>query len=740
MAMIAHRTGGTSAASLAALAALVIPLPADAVQANPRHAQIVVDADSNQVLYEENASAPRRPASITKVMTLYMLFDALKAGTISWDDRIRFSRFASAQAPTKLGVPAGGSISVQTAVEALIVRSANDVAAAVAEAIGGSERNFASMMTDKARQLGMANTQFGNASGLPHPQQVSTAEDLAKLAIAIRRDFPEHYHWFSTRSMVWNGQTINGHNHLLGRVDGVDGLKTGYTRASGFNLAATAQRGGRRVVTVVLGGANRFERDDLVEALIETAFTDMGVSARAVAAASTPYQATYADARDAADAAALVMDIPGASGPPAQASNAARIIVPASLRSQRRLSFDPAARRWSIATIIGPKVPVSEAGDEDDRATDEAEAPAPVRTPLPARVYAAADVSQPARPQVTANAAPRVRVPSAPAAMTTPARAPQPAPAATAGASASGPATAAGSASGLRGSLADQPLPPTPRVGQAAITEAVRAEATRPVPQAPPGGEPAARQDMAAMAVTPPSPAATRAGADTITDGTLNGSVDVSAPLSPAPTTPLSVPSGDGEVRMAELDPDLVEQARRRQEQASARERERLALALADETARKAAERASLQRLQAEREARAREARQLAEAKARAERELAEARAASARQAEERRMVAERAEAVRAERERQASAARAANARGTAIVQVGAFKDEADARATLSSFARHFPSFAKREVTTVNRADGTWYRARFSGLATAGAREACKLVTGRGGACQIVAE
>jgi D-alanyl-D-alanine carboxypeptidase len=233
--------------STAFVSVLSLQTPAFA-QVGTREAQIVVDAQTNEILYEKNAQASRRPASITKVMTLYLLFDALKRGSITWDDQIIFSRNAANQPPTKLFVGAGNSIPVQIAVEALILRSANDVATAVAEKLGGSEANFATMMTAKARELGMANTTFRNASGLPNATQRTTAEDLARLAIAIHRDFPDQYHWFAVQEMSWNGQRITGHNHLLGKVPGMDGLKTGYTEASGFNLAATTQRNGRRVV------------------------------------------------------------------------------------------------------------------------------------------------------------------------------------------------------------------------------------------------------------------------------------------------------------------------------------------------------------------------------------------------------------------------------------------------------------------------------------------------------------
>ncbi|NJR20374.1 MAG: D-alanyl-D-alanine carboxypeptidase [Hyphomonadaceae bacterium] len=203
-------------------------------QSNGRQAQIVVDADTMEVLFERHAQESRIPASITKVMTIYLMFDALERGTLSWNDRIVFSRNAAAQRPTKLFVPAGQSISVQTAIEALILRSANDVATAVAEKLGGTEANFAQMMTVKARELGMANTLFRNASGWPNATQRSTAEDLARLAIAIHRDFPSQFHWFGATEMTYNGQIITGHNHLMRRMPGMDGLKNRFYQRIGL--------------------------------------------------------------------------------------------------------------------------------------------------------------------------------------------------------------------------------------------------------------------------------------------------------------------------------------------------------------------------------------------------------------------------------------------------------------------------------------------------------------------------
>ena len=236
--------------------------------ANPRYAAYVIDANTGQVLFSRNADARRYPASLTKMMTIYLIFEAMEAGRISENTRVPFSRNAASEPPTKLGVKAGGSITVQTAIRALVTRSANDVSTAVAELIGGSEAEFARMMTAKARQLGMNNTQFRNAHGLPNAQQYTTARDMAILGIALREHFPKQYSYFATRSFTHGKQRISTHNRLLGRIEGVDGIKTGYIRASGFNLVSSVRSNGRSVVAVVMGGQSARSRDDHMAALI----------------------------------------------------------------------------------------------------------------------------------------------------------------------------------------------------------------------------------------------------------------------------------------------------------------------------------------------------------------------------------------------------------------------------------------------------------------------------------------
>jgi len=233
-----------------------------------------MDARTNEVLLEDQADEARYPASLTKMMTLYMIFEAMERGDISADTRLTASRNASRQPPSRLGLRRGDSITIDQAISALVVQSANDVATMVGERLGGSEARFAANMTARARELGMTDTRFANASGLPDTRHRTTAHDMAILAQALWRDFPEHYHRFQTPSFAWRRGSGRNHNRLLGQVEGVDGIKTGYTRASGFNLATMAERNGRRVIVVVLGGETAAARDAQVAYLVEGAYQE----------------------------------------------------------------------------------------------------------------------------------------------------------------------------------------------------------------------------------------------------------------------------------------------------------------------------------------------------------------------------------------------------------------------------------------------------------------------------------
>jgi hypothetical protein len=438
------------------------------------------------------------------------------------------------------------------------------------------------MMTAKARELGMVNTTFANASGLPHDRQFTTAEDLARLAIAIRRDFPDQYHWFSTPQMVYNGQVTRNHNHLMARMEGMDGLKTGFTRSSGFNLAATTERNGRRIVTVVLGGRTRFSRDDFVELLTETAFKELGPGGNLMADQATPYQFSFKDPRDGADAEALVMSVAGKALEPTGATNLALV------RTERTRGFDQGRPSVLMANTT-------------------------------------AQLNQSAR------------------------------------------LTTAG-------------------VQMAALDEAN-------------GDDEDQAEAVSSQTVTPVKPARL-----------------------PRATTHYVATSN---VQAATLRPTMDPQTFHTASEPTAQE------AVKVEVAAVAEEQIRLQ------EARAQVIRQANERRA-AERAAADARAKATAEREERtRQQAARALAAKKESDRQLIAGRA---RGDAIVQVGAFRSQSDAKAALAQFSRHFPSFASREVSSVKRSDGVWYRARFSGLGASVAREACRIVSGRGGSCQIIAD
>lgn len=226
-----------------------------------KYAAIVIEEDSGRVLFARNADKLRYPASLTKIMTLYLLFEDIEAGRMTMKSRIPVSKVAAGRSPSKLYLKPGQSISAEQATYALVTKSANDVATAIAEKLAGTERKFAKRMTRKARALGMNRTTFRNASGLPHSKQRSTARDMARLAIAMRHDFPQYFKYFSTKSFNWKGRKFGNHNKLLSKFSGTDGIKTGYINASGFNLVATVKRNNVRLIGVVFGGKTSRSRD-----------------------------------------------------------------------------------------------------------------------------------------------------------------------------------------------------------------------------------------------------------------------------------------------------------------------------------------------------------------------------------------------------------------------------------------------------------------------------------------------
>jgi D-alanyl-D-alanine carboxypeptidase len=235
----------------------------------PPYAAIVVDDKSGQVLHELYADDPRHPASLTKIMTLYLLFEQLEAGKLKLDTPLPISTTAAMQRPTKLGLKPNQTLKVEDAIMGLVTKSANDAAVVVGEAIAGSEAEFAVLMTRKAKALGMASTVYVNASGLPAEEQITTARDQSILGRAIQTRFPSYYRYFATPSFRYRGTEMRNHNQLLGQVKGVDGIKTGYTEASGYNLVSSVRRNERHIVAVVLGGTSNSARDARMRQLIE---------------------------------------------------------------------------------------------------------------------------------------------------------------------------------------------------------------------------------------------------------------------------------------------------------------------------------------------------------------------------------------------------------------------------------------------------------------------------------------
>jgi len=248
------------------------------VYKRPAPASFLIDADSGKILESENADSLRYPASLTKMMTLYLTFEAIKKGNLTLNQNITVSKHASGQPQTNISLKPGDTLLVKDAILSLVIRSANDSAVVIAEAIGGSEPAFAQKMTGKAKELGMKNTVFFNASGLPDPRQLTTARDMATLGLALRRDFPQYFPFFKTESFTYRGKTYETHNHVMMRYGGVDGIKTGYIRASGFNLVTSATKNGKRFIGVVIGGSSFKSRDDKMIAMLDRNFAKFTTS------------------------------------------------------------------------------------------------------------------------------------------------------------------------------------------------------------------------------------------------------------------------------------------------------------------------------------------------------------------------------------------------------------------------------------------------------------------------------
>jgi D-alanyl-D-alanine carboxypeptidase len=341
---------------------------------NPAFSSIIVDGNSGATLSANNPDASRHPASLTKIMTLYLLFERLDAGSLKLDSEMQVSEHASEQAPTKLGLRPGQTIRVEDAIKGLVTRSANDAAVVIAEAIGGDEDDFAQLMTRKARALGMVRTVYRNASGLPDDQQVTTARDQATLGRAIQDRFPRYYRYFSTAAFNYHGQSIRNHNHLLGSLEGVDGIKTGYTRASGFNLVTSMRRGNRHLVGVVMGGRSGGSRDATMRSLL-TENLDKAASRRTVAAITERGVSEASEVAEAEGPATqpvrsqIATQIPSAepvTAPPARASSAsARSIlaaaaasVPPQVKAEPPPLTNGVIQTQAIASIPGSSEPL----------------------------------------------------------------------------------------------------------------------------------------------------------------------------------------------------------------------------------------------------------------------------------------------------------------------------------------------------------------------------------------------
>lgn len=310
----------------------------------------MIDVETGRVLSATNADAITYPASLAKMMTLYLVFEALNAGRLRPDQYLPVSSEAASRSPTKLGLRPGESIAVQDLILGLVTRSANDAAAVLAEGLAGSEPAFAEQMTRRARQLGMTSTVYRNASGLPNPDQYTTARDQAQLALALYRDFPREYRYFATRQFYFRGSVIHNHNHLLDSYDGADGIKTGYIRASGYNLAASAVRDGRRLIGVVMGGPSAGSRDREMAALLDRGFVEVGAGAITVARREQPAPPPPIMTEAEQSQPTSAREKPGswsraASRVAARLSPIAKAEAAAVGHEQRAL---PAGERWSI--------------------------------------------------------------------------------------------------------------------------------------------------------------------------------------------------------------------------------------------------------------------------------------------------------------------------------------------------------------------------------------------------------
>ncbi|MBX3447428.1 MAG: SPOR domain-containing protein [Parvibaculaceae bacterium] len=380
---LGDRAGRIATAMCLTLLACMLSLPA---LASTKHAALVIDGHTGQVLYSRNADEARYPASLTKVMTLYLLFEKLEKGEATLKSRITMTQRGANQPPSKLGLGVGQTLTVEDAILALVTRSANDVASATGAFIAGSEDNFAALMTKKARELGMSKTTYKNASGLPDKAQVTTARDQATLAMRMREDFPQYYHYFSTEYFTWGKARIHNHNRLLGRYQGATGLKTGYTRASGFNLTTTVEREDKYLVGVVMGGEQAKTRDDHMVEILDRAYP------RAIAMKAGTTQVASAQRKQTVAAASSIQPVSA----PQPVETVALAATPTPVH--RPAGIVPAEDRAALLQLASAI-----------EVQDVVEAPVPAPQPAPVQTAALTSSSIPAN-------APFATVPGAPAA------------------------------------------------------------------------------------------------------------------------------------------------------------------------------------------------------------------------------------------------------------------------------------------------------------------------------------
>jgi D-alanyl-D-alanine carboxypeptidase len=518
--MLRIRTGARDGLrwGLFGFVAALLTLPNGPAHAAP-YADIVVDANSGAVLQATNPDALRHPASLTKIMTLYLLFEQLEAGNLKLDSALKVSAEAAGQSPTKLGLKPGSTLAVEEAIKGMVTRSANDAAVVVAEAIAGSESDFAKLMTRKAQALGMKGTVYKNASGLPNDDQVTTARDQAILGRAVQERFPRYYKYFSIRTFTFRGQSISNHNHLLGKVDGVDGIKTGYIGASGFNLVTSVHRGGRYLVAVVMGGSSGASRDARMRELITEKITLASVKRTAPMVAEAEHPASNSEPAVVAKAEAkpelmVVTKSEPRPQPMAVAKAEPKLANKIEVKVEPKGEAKPEPRfavasALSLPARIHPAVPPSEPTQSDAAAattltqtriiigSTEPIQPVLVKTLtvravtktaslVPLQVTSPAREAQPVPAVLSASAAAAPAQPAAPAK-------PEPAPAAPVAATVKSDAAAAPAAT----VAAAKPEPAPPAAAAKAEPAPPGAAAAKPEPMAP------------AMAVKPdPEPAA----------------------------------------------------------------------------------------------------------------------------------------------------------------------------------------------------------------------------------------